>query len=78
MKFMETNLNSIHVFKTNITTIDPACEMRKTLDNHSDIHQWSIDHEDVDCVLRIVSDVLKPETIIVMINQFGHECQELN
>jgi hypothetical protein len=75
---METDLNTIHVFKTNITTVDPACPLRKTLDDHSDIQQWSIDHEDVDCVLRVVSSVLKPETIIGMINEFGHECQELN
>ncbi|MFH7017163.1 hypothetical protein [Flavobacterium sp. FlaQc-47] len=75
---MEIDLNSIYVFKTNITNIDPACEMRKTLDDHQDIEQWSIDHEDVDCVLRVVSNVLKPETIIGMINKFGHECQELN
>jgi hypothetical protein len=75
---METDLNSIHIFKTNITNIDPACEMHKTLNSHSDIQEWSIDHEDVDCVLRVVSGVLKPETIIGMINEFGHECQELN
>lgn len=75
---MEPDLNTIHVFKTNIKNIDPTCDMHKTLNSHSDIQQWSIDHEDVDCVLRIVSGVLKPETIIGMINQFGHECQELS
>ncbi|MFG4003844.1 hypothetical protein ACHRV1_04805 [Flavobacterium aquidurense] len=75
---METDLNTIHVFKTNIATVDPNCQLRKTLDGHQDIKQWSIDHEDVDCVLRVVSDVLQPETIIGMINDFGHECQELN
>ncbi|CAA9194942.1 hypothetical protein [Flavobacterium bizetiae] len=75
---MDTDLNTIHVFKTNITTVEPNCPLRKTLDEHQDIQQWSIDHEDVDCVLRVVSGALKPETIIGMINQFGHECQELN
>ncbi|WP_428228676.1 hypothetical protein [Flavobacterium sp.] len=75
---METDLNTIHIFKTNITTADPACPMRKTLDDHQDIQEWSIDHEDVDCVLRVVSNVLKPETIMGMITEFGHECQELN
>ncbi|MDA6072316.1 hypothetical protein NJT12_22055 [Flavobacterium sp. AC] len=75
---METNLNAIHIFKTDIKNIDPACEMRKTLDSDSNIQQWSIDCEDVDCVLRVVSDVLKPDAIIGMINDFGHECQELN
>ena len=52
--------------------------MHRTLDNHSDIEQWSIDHEDVDCVLRVVSNVLKPDAIIDMITEFGHECQELS
>ncbi|MCD0471451.1 hypothetical protein [Flavobacterium sp. JAS] len=75
---METNLNRIHIFKTNIKQINPDCDMHRTLDNHSDIQQWSIDHEDVDCVLRVVSDVLKPDAIIEMINEFGHECQELS
>ena len=51
---METDLNTIHVFKTNIATVDPNCQLRKTLDDHQDIKQWSIDHEDVDCVLRVV------------------------
>ncbi|TDW44612.1 hypothetical protein EV144_10860 [Flavobacterium sp. 270] len=74
---METNLNTIHIFKTNITEIKPNCPMRETLDNHSDVQQWSIDHEDVDCVLRVVSKSLKPKAIITMINDFGHECQEL-
>jgi len=75
---METDLNTIHVFKTNIKNADPSCELHKTLNSHSDITEWSIDHEDVDCVLRIVSDVLKPESIITMITAFGHECQELS
>ena len=74
---METDLNTIHVFKTNITQIDPACAMRQTLDSHADIQQWSVDCEDVDCVLRVVSDKLQPETIINIINDFGHQCQEL-
>ena len=74
---METDLNIIHIFKTNIGKIEPNCAMQKTLDSHSDIQQWSIDCEDVDCVLRIVSENLKPETIITIINLFGHECQEL-
>lgn len=74
---METNLNAIHVFKTNITQLDPTCAMHQTLSNHLDIQQWSVDCEDVDCVLRVVSDKLKPESIINIIKDFGHECHEL-
>lgn len=74
---METNLNSIHVFKTNIGKITPDCTMHRTLDSHTAIQQWSIDHEDVDCVLRVVSETLQPKAIITLINELGHECQEL-
>ncbi|CAA9198952.1 hypothetical protein [Flavobacterium collinsii] len=75
---METNLNTIHIFKTNIGDQDPNCPVRQKLNNHLDIQQWSIDCEDVDCVLRVVSNTLHPETIISMVTEFGHECQELD
>jgi len=75
---MERDLHYIHVFKTNITQVDPVCAMKNALDNHKDILQWSIDCEDVDCVLRVVSETLLPETIINLIHQFGYQCQELN
>lgn len=74
---METNLNAIHVFKTDVLKKKPDCPMHSTLDNHSDIQQWSIDYEDVDCVLRVVSEVLKPNEIIGIVNEFGYTCQEL-
>ncbi|MEO8533770.1 MAG: hypothetical protein ABI441_08465 [Flavobacterium sp.] len=74
---METDLNAIHVFKTNIGKIEPDCAMHKKLDSNTAIRQWSIDHEDIDCVLRVVSESLKPEAIITMINDLGHECREL-
>ncbi|MCC9016519.1 MULTISPECIES: hypothetical protein [Flavobacterium] len=75
---METNLSTIHIFKTNIGDKDPNCPIRQKLDTHTDIQQWSIDCEDVDCVLRVVSETLHPETIIDMVTSFGHECQELD
>lgn len=74
---METNLNSIHVFKTNIKEIAPNCVVDQILTNHSDIQQWSIDLEDIDAVLRIVSKTLRTEEIIKLINATGYECQEL-
>lgn len=75
---METNLNTIHIFKTNIGEENPNCQVREMLNKHSDIKEWSIDHEDVDCVLRVVSETLQPENIITIIKDFGHECQELD
>lgn len=75
---METNLDTIHIFKTNIGDQDPTCPVRQKLNAHSAIQQWSIDCDDVDCVLRVVSETLMPETIIDMITESGHECQELD
>jgi len=73
---METT-NQIHIFKTNIKELCPNCEVHKILSNHPEIQQWSLDHEDVDCVLRIESATLTPNAIITIITQLGHECQEL-
>lgn len=75
---METNLNAIHIFKTNIKQIAPNCVIDQILTNHLDIEQWSIDVEDIDCVLRVVSEKLKAEEIINLINATGYECQELS
>jgi len=74
---METDLHKIHIFKTNIHKIYPDCAINTTLGNHKDIQQWSVDCEDVDRVLRVVSETLQPEVIIGIINELGHECQEL-
>jgi hypothetical protein len=75
---MKTDLNTIHIFKTNIGTIDPNCTAHQALNNHPEIEQWSVDCEDVDCVLRIVSETLKPEAIINIISDLGYNCQELS
>lgn len=74
---MDTDLNAVHIFKTNIGKIDTGCTMYQKLNDHKDIQQWSIDHDDIDCVLRIVSETLQPKAIITLINEFGHKCQEL-
>ncbi|MCV9933121.1 hypothetical protein OIU80_12580 [Flavobacterium sp. LS1R47] len=75
---METDLDKIYIFKTNIEQLCTDCEVTKTLNNHADILQWSVDTDDVDYVLRIVSESLTAKTIINIINDLGHECQELN
>ncbi|KIC00803.1 hypothetical protein [Flavobacterium sp. AJR] len=75
---METDLDKIYIFKTNIEQLCTDCKVTKTLNNHADILQWSVDTDDVDYVLRIVSETLTVKTIINIINDLGHECQELN
>ena len=72
---METN--QIHIFKTDIKELCPNCQVHKMLTNHPEVQQWNLDLEDIDNVLRIESATLTPDAIITIINQFGHECQEL-
>ena len=71
---MEIDFNNIYIFGTNIKTEADIQEIRNSLDNHSEIHQWNIDQEDIDCVLRIVSQTLSEKQIIQLIDQHNFEC----
>lgn len=71
-------LSRVLVFKTNIQTECDKLRVQSALDAFDRIHQWNIDMDDIDCVLRIVSDSLTPEQIISVIQQYGFECMELN
>ena len=73
---METNLDYIHIFRTNIESIADSCS--ETLDQHPGIQQWSVDTADPDCVLRIVSETLNTTDITNLIEQLGYECSELD
>ena len=72
---MDTNLDHIHIFKTNIRSIGDNC--RQTLDMHPGILEWSVDTSDTDCVLRIVSKKHDANYLCSLILSMGHECIEL-
>jgi hypothetical protein len=74
---MENHLENILVFATNIATESDKQKIRSVLDEHSEIHQWNIDQEDIDCVLRIVSETLSEEQIIQLINKQNFKCAAL-
>lgn len=74
---METNLENILVFATNIKTENDKQTIINTLGKHSEINEWNIDQEDIDCVLRIVSNTLSEENIIHLINQHDFTCVAL-
>ena len=67
----------IHIFKTNIGKLCSNCEVHKVLEAHPQIRHWAIDHEDIDCVLRIVTATLSPGDIVSMIGSLGYDCSEL-
>ncbi|WP_348825308.1 hypothetical protein [Flavobacterium aestuarii] len=74
---MENLTENILVFATNIKTENDKLKIRSTLDEHSEIDDWNIDQEDIDCVLRIVSKSLTEEQIIKLIDKHDFECVAL-
>ncbi|MEM6526277.1 MAG: hypothetical protein AAF693_20955 [Bacteroidota bacterium] len=70
--------SEVLVFKTNLDTKREVEAVRCTLDQYSSIMEWSIDIEDVDNVLRVVTlgDVLEEE-IIQILAIHGFYCEEL-
>ncbi len=73
---MKPDFKHILLFKTNIQTADDKSIIAELMEAHK-IRQWSVDQEDVDCVLRIVSSVLKQEEIINLVSKNGYQCEEL-
>jgi hypothetical protein len=71
------NLTHIQVFKTNIKTPEDKQRVRAVFDLHPGVDEWSVDCDDIDCVLRVVSYTLSADAIIRLINKSGFECQEL-
>ncbi len=71
------NLTHIQVFKTDIKTDADKLIIKELLAGNKAIEEWSVDCDDIDCVLRVVSYELSPEQIIKLINQNGFQCQEL-
>lgn len=74
---MENRIENILVFATNIKTEIDKQKISHILDEHSQIQQWNIDLEDIDCVLRIESDTLSEEQIIDLLNKLNFKCTAL-
>ncbi|MBZ4187816.1 hypothetical protein [Niabella beijingensis] len=67
----------ILIFKTNIATVRDRKNAALVLDEQPYIRQWSIDMEDVDRVLRVVSLQPEPALITNLITASGYYCAEL-
>jgi hypothetical protein len=74
---MTVNLTKIIVFKTNINTETDKLRVKDALGENTFIEDWSVDLEDVDKVLRVVSEHLTVAEITELINQSGFVCLEL-
>ena len=74
---MTIDLSNIFIFKTNIRTEFDKLRIKNVLDASQKVLKWNIDMDDADHVLRIVSDSLRPEQIISLLDYVGFECSEL-
>jgi hypothetical protein len=74
---MTNSFDHILLFKTNISCNSDKELMHTLLDGDPAIVQWTIDMEDEDCVLRIVSYQLTHQQIIELLNKHGYNCCEL-
>lgn len=75
---MKPDRYNILLFKTNIHTEASHNNLKAILDQKPSIERWTIDMEDVDCVLRIVSKEPELEEIIRTVTRLGYECAELD
>lgn len=71
------NFNHILLFKTNITLEMANQSLCTLLNDNTAINSWTVDHEDIDRVLRIVSYTLSHAEIIHLLTSHGYECCEL-
>jgi hypothetical protein len=74
---MIENFDHILLFKTNISCHDDKQLLHTLFDNNLAVQCWTIDMEDSDCVLRIISETLSHKQIIEMIKKHGYYCCEL-
>jgi hypothetical protein len=72
------NTENILVFATNIRTNNDKQLISRTLNEISEIHQWNIDQEDIDCVLRVVSNSISEEQIINILDKHNFNCTPLD
>lgn len=73
---MEIDPDHILVFKTDIQTSADKARLEQVL-APLPIEKWSVDTDDVDCVLRIVSASLQPAEVIQLVKRQRYWCSEL-
>jgi hypothetical protein len=74
---MTADFRHIHVFRTNVRSHEDKHRLGHYFSTVPGIIEWSVDLEDVDCVLRVVSHSMLPADIIASANDLGFECAEL-
>lgn len=67
----------IFIFKTNLDSPSDIKLVGPVLQNMDGISQWTVDREDSDKILRVVTNRHEPNLIIHQLRELGYHCQEL-
>jgi hypothetical protein len=65
------------VFKTTVEDITSVEKLGPRLDSLVGRGRWNFALDDCDKILRIVSEAIRPETAIKLLQECGFECSEL-
>ena len=65
------------IFRTNISSVEKFNEVKTALYKTPYINECTIDLEDVDKVLRVISEELSTEDVEKEVNRLGFFCKEL-
>ena len=74
---MKHNTNKILLFKTNIHTAADMNILQPAFDGHPHIEKWTLDLDDDERILRVISAQLDHGNIIDMVRLNGYHCEEL-
>ncbi len=69
--------STLHIFKTNINTIEQIKKVDSFLSRHSKITKWNIDIDDRDKILRIETPAAEINNVIGKLRPFNIYCEVL-
>ncbi len=74
---MQNNTPQILIFRSNIHTEADRHSIKQALDFHPHIDDWTVDIDDKDKVLRVISARLGHKEIVDFVQLHGYSCEEL-
>jgi cell fate (sporulation/competence/biofilm development) regulator YmcA (YheA/YmcA/DUF963 family) len=73
----QQTISNILVFQTKVANSTEFNRLAEILDTSPEVQKWTLDQQDVDKVLRVISEELQPQDIVYLLNKNGLYCQEL-
>lgn len=74
---MKDNFEHIFIYRSSIMTADDKRSVKDILDRHPMVDKWSVDLDDCDRVLRVISSQMTSKKIMELIGLCGYTCEEL-